>query len=97
MNEDDLALRNLTYARFAGFDIATVIGLQARAGTPPEVIARLQSAVAKIVREPDFAARMTALGMELVEDGTENYLHFVKEDMERYAAAVKAAGIRVDQ
>jgi tripartite-type tricarboxylate transporter receptor subunit TctC len=82
---------------FPGFDIATVIGLQARAGTPPEVIARLQSAVAKIVREPEFAARMTALGMELMEDGTENYVRFVKEDMERYAAAVKAAGIRVDQ
>ena len=82
---------------FPGFDIATVIGLQARAGTPPEVIARLQSAVAKIVREPDFAQRMTALGMELMEDGTDNYLRFVKEDMERYAAAVKTAGVRQEQ
>jgi len=82
---------------FPGFDIATVIGLQARAGTPPEVIARLQSAVAKIVREPAFAERMTSLGMELMEDGTENYVRFVKEDMERYAAAVKAAGIRIEQ
>ena len=81
---------------FPGFDIATVIGLQARAGTPPEVIARLQSAVAKIVREPQFAERMAALGMELMEDGTDNYVRFVKEDMERYAAAVKAAGIRQD-
>src|SRR5205814_8905680 len=42
---------------FPGFDIATVIGLQTRAGTPPEVIARLQSALANIVREPDFAQR----------------------------------------
>ena len=82
---------------FPGFDIATVIGLQARAGTPPEVIARIQSAVAKIVREPLFAERMTALGMELMEDGTENDVRFVKEDMERYAAAVKTAGIRVEQ
>jgi len=82
---------------FPGFDIATVIGLQARAGTPPGVIARLQSAVAKIVREPDFAQRMTALGMELMEDGTDNYVRFVKEDMERYAAAVKSAGIHQDQ
>ena len=81
---------------FPGFDIATVIGLQARAGTPPEVIARLQSAVARIVREPEFAQRMTALGMELMEDGTENYVRFVKEDMERYAQAVKAAGVRQD-
>src|SRR4051812_35726765 len=80
----------------AGFDIATVIGLQARAGTPPEVIARLQAAVARIVREPDFSQRMSALGMELMEDGTDNYVRFVKEDIERYAAAVKAAGIRQD-
>jgi len=81
---------------FPGFDIATVIGLQARAGTPPEVIARLQSAVARIVREPEFSQRMTALGMELMEDGTENYARFVKEDLERYAQAVKAAGVRQD-
>ena len=81
---------------FAGFDIATVIGLQARAGTPPEVVARLQSAVAKIVREPQFAERMKALGMELMEDGTDNYVRFVKEDMERYAQAVKTAGIKIE-
>jgi len=81
---------------FPGFDIATVIGLQARAGTPPEVIARLQSAVARIVREPEFSQRMTALGMELMEDGTENYARFVKDDLERYAQAVKAAGVRQD-
>jgi tripartite-type tricarboxylate transporter receptor subunit TctC len=79
---------------FPGFDIATVIGLQARAGTPPEVIARLQAAVAKIVREPAFAERMTALGMVLMEDGTENYRRFMREDVARYAAAVKQAGVR---
>src|SRR4029078_9102509 len=32
---------------YPGFDIATVIGLQAPAGTPREVVARLQTAVAK--------------------------------------------------
>jgi tripartite-type tricarboxylate transporter receptor subunit TctC len=79
---------------FPGFDIATVIGLQARAGTPPEVIARLQAAVAKIVREPAFAERMTALGMELMEDGTENYQRFMREDLARYAAAVRQAGVK---
>ena len=81
---------------FAGFDIATVIGLQAPAGTPREVVARLQSAVAKILREPEVAQRMANLAMELRENGTEHYVRFVKEDMERYAQAVKAAGVRQD-
>jgi tripartite-type tricarboxylate transporter receptor subunit TctC len=81
---------------FAGFDIATVIGLQAPAGAPREVVSRLQSAVAKIVREREIAERMSNLGMELMENGTENYVRFVRDDMERYAQAVKAAGVRQD-
>ncbi|HUQ74559.1 MAG TPA: tripartite tricarboxylate transporter substrate binding protein [Burkholderiales bacterium] len=79
---------------YPGFDIATVIGLQAPAGAPREVVARLQSAVAKIMREREIAERMTNLGMELMENGTEHYARFVREDMERYAQAVKAAGVQ---
>ena len=81
---------------FAGFDIATVIGLQAPAGTPREIVVRLQSAVAKALRERDVAERMSNLAMELRENGTEHYARFVKEDLERYAAAVKAAGVKHD-
>ena len=73
-----------------------MIGLQAPAGAPREVVARLQGAVAKIMRERDIAERMSNLGMELMENGTEHYARFVKEDMERYAQAVKAAGVRQD-
>ena len=79
---------------FAGFDIATVIGLQAPAGLSREITARLQSAVAKALRERDLAERMANLAMELRENGTEHYQRFVREDLERYAAAVKAAGIK---
>jgi tripartite-type tricarboxylate transporter receptor subunit TctC len=81
---------------YAGFDIATVIGLQAPAGLSRDITARLQSAVAKALRERDLAERMANLGMELVENGTENYARFVREDIERYAAAVKAAGVKQD-
>jgi tripartite-type tricarboxylate transporter receptor subunit TctC len=81
---------------FAGFDIATVIGLQAPAGTPRDIVVRLQSAVARALRERDVAERMSNLAMELRENGTEHYVRFVKEDLERYAAAVKAAGVKHD-
>jgi tripartite-type tricarboxylate transporter receptor subunit TctC len=81
---------------FAGFDIATVIGLQAPAGLPREIGARLQAAVAKALRERDMAERMANLGMELRENGTEHYARFAREDIERYVAAVKAAGIKIE-
>ena len=78
----------------AGFDIATTIGLQAPAGLSRDIVARLQAAVAKALRERDLAERMANLGMELRENGTEHYARFVREDLERYAAAVRTAGIK---
>jgi tripartite-type tricarboxylate transporter receptor subunit TctC len=81
---------------YPGFDIATVIGLQAPAGTPREIVSRLQAATAKALRERDVAARMHNLGMELMENGTEDYARFLKDDLERYAMAVKAAGMKHD-
>jgi tripartite-type tricarboxylate transporter receptor subunit TctC len=77
-----------------GFDIATVIGLQGAAGMPREVVKRLQGAVAKALRERDVAERMANLAMDLRENGTEHYVRFVKEDLERYSAAVKTAGVK---
>jgi tripartite-type tricarboxylate transporter receptor subunit TctC len=68
--------------------------LQAPAGLAREITARLQAAVAKALRERDLAERMANLGMELAENGTEDYARFVRDDMERFAAAVKTAGIR---
>jgi tripartite-type tricarboxylate transporter receptor subunit TctC len=78
-----------------GFDIATMMGLQAPAGTSPKIIARLQAETARIMREPAMAARMTQLGMIMQEDGTANYAKFIKFDMERYAQAVKKLGLQI--
>jgi len=80
----------------ADFDIATVIGLQGAVGMPRDIVVRLQSSVARALRERDVVERMANLGMERMENGTEHYVRFVKEDMERYAAAVKAAGVKHD-
>ena len=80
----------------AGFDVATTIGLQAPAGLAREIVARLQTAVAKALRERDVSERMANLGMELMENGTAHYVQFVRDDLERYAAAVKAAGVKMD-
>jgi len=64
---------------YPGFDIATTIGLQAPAGLPREIAARLQAAVAKALRERDLAERMANLGMEMAENGTEHYQRFVRK------------------
>jgi tripartite-type tricarboxylate transporter receptor subunit TctC len=78
-----------------GFDIATVMGLHAPAGTAPKVLARLQAEVATAMREPSMAARMKQLGMVVEENGTADYVRFMKYDMERYAEAVKKLNLQI--
>jgi tripartite-type tricarboxylate transporter receptor subunit TctC len=78
-----------------GFDVATVMGLHAPAGTSPKVMARLQAEVATAMREPSMAARMKQLGMVMEENGTADYVRFMKYDIERYAEAVKKLNLQI--
>jgi tripartite-type tricarboxylate transporter receptor subunit TctC len=78
-----------------GFDVATVMGLHAPAGTPAKVVARLQVEAAGTMREPAMAARMKQLGMVMEENGTANYVQFMKYDMDRYAQAVKKLNLQI--
>lgn len=55
-----------------------------------------EGAVARSLRGPDVSERMATLGMELVENGTDHYVQFVKDDLQRFAAAVKAADIKFE-
>jgi tripartite-type tricarboxylate transporter receptor subunit TctC len=78
-----------------GFNVATVMGMHAPAGTSPKVVARLQAEVAATMREPAMAARMKQLGMVMEENGTANYVKFMKYDMERYAEVVKKLNLQI--
>jgi tripartite-type tricarboxylate transporter receptor subunit TctC len=69
------------------FDYATMMGLQTSAGASRELVARLQGAVAKALREPDLAERMATLGMDLRENGTADYVKFMQDDIARYRSA----------
>jgi tripartite-type tricarboxylate transporter receptor subunit TctC len=77
------------------FDVATVMGIQAPAGTPAKVIARLQAEAAAAMREPAMAARMKQLGMVMQENGTASYQKFVLDDMARYAAVIQKLNLQV--
>jgi tripartite-type tricarboxylate transporter receptor subunit TctC len=80
---------------YKGFDVATMLGLQSSAGVPPAVVARLQSAVAKILREPDIAARLVTLGIHMEENGTAAYAKFLQDDLARYTAVVNAVHLQM--
>ena len=79
-----------------GFDYATMMGLQTSAGASRQLVARLQVAIAKALREPDMVDRMAALGMDLRENGTADYAKFMRDDIERYRTAIKTFKLQIN-
>jgi tripartite-type tricarboxylate transporter receptor subunit TctC len=79
-----------------GFDYATMMGLQMSAGAPRDLVARLQATVAKALREPDMMDRMAVLGMDLHENGTEDYVKFMKDDIDRYRTAIRNFKLQIN-
>jgi tripartite-type tricarboxylate transporter receptor subunit TctC len=80
---------------YKGFDVATMLGLQSSAGVPPAIVAKLQSAIAKVLRAPDMADRMKTLGIHMAENGTAAYAKFMQDDLKRYADVVDEFHLQV--
>jgi tripartite-type tricarboxylate transporter receptor subunit TctC len=59
-------------------------------------VARLQGVMAKALREPDMVERMAVLGMDLRENGTADYVKFMRDDIERYRTAIKTFKLQIN-
>jgi tripartite-type tricarboxylate transporter receptor subunit TctC len=82
---------------YKGFDVATMLGLQSAAGTPSAIVAKLQSAVAKILREPEVAERMKTLGIHMAENGTAAYAKLMEDELDRYTKVVEEFHLQIKQ
>jgi len=80
---------------YKDFDVATMLGLQSSAGVAPAIVAKLQSAIAKILREPNMAERMKTLGIHMAENGTAAYAKFMQDDLKRYTDVVNAFHLQI--
>ena len=79
-----------------GFSIDTWWGLVAPAGTPKDVIARLNQAFVAALKAPDTVARFAKLMAEPVPTTPEAFGAFMKGELTKYQAVVKATGAKVD-
>jgi tripartite-type tricarboxylate transporter receptor subunit TctC len=77
-----------------GFDFAPIVGLFARAGTPPELIQKIAAEVAAIAKEPEIVRQLAIAGIEATGIGPEEYGQALKRESERVAKTVQAAGIK---
>lgn len=78
-----------------GFDVTVWYGLFAPAGTPAAVVQRLESAVARIAAMPDVREKLAAMGLAAAADGSAALARQVQEEIPRWQAVVKEAGVPV--
>jgi tripartite-type tricarboxylate transporter receptor subunit TctC len=71
-------------------------GIVAPAGTDPAILARVNAALSGVLRKPDVAERVAALGLEPVDAPPEALGRVIHADAERWAEVVRRARIQPD-
>src|SRR5690348_3524878 len=89
-------LPTMAEAGVPGFDISTWFGLMAPAGTPPDLIAKWNADVTKVLSAPAMRARLEAQGAEAAPDTPAEFARFIDAELVKYAKIVKASGAKVD-
>ena len=79
-----------------GYESGTWFGMFAPAGTPREVISRLNGEINKIVATAEMKSRLVAQGADPISVTPEQFRAFVKNELARWGKIVKTVGIKVD-
>lgn len=86
----------LEEAGLGHFDFSTTLGLVAPAGVPPTVVERLSAALLAVLNRPAVKEQFIRLGAEVRPSSPAEYAAFIRREIERTAAIVREAGIKLD-
>jgi tripartite-type tricarboxylate transporter receptor subunit TctC len=78
---------------YPAVNVALWYGLMAPAGTPPEIIARLNREVNQALKAPDVMEKFAAQGTEGLGGTPAQAANYMRQEMERWGPVVKKAGI----
>jgi tripartite-type tricarboxylate transporter receptor subunit TctC len=71
-------------------------GLLAPAGTPREIVMRLNTEVSRALREPDARERLYSIGAEPMDNTPEEFQAYINSEMAKWSKVVKTANLRAD-
>jgi tripartite-type tricarboxylate transporter receptor subunit TctC len=79
-----------------GFVVNNWVGLFAPAGTPADIVGRLNAETRNFMQSKEIAARLAAEGARFVPMTPDQFGAFVKAEIAKWAPVVKASGARAD-
>ncbi len=89
-------LPTIAEAGVPGYESGVWFGLMVPAGTPKEIVARLNAEAVKGAKSPEFVKRMTDLGYNIIPGTPEKMADMIKVEIGRWTPIVKASGAKVD-
>jgi len=79
-----------------GFEASNWFGLMAPAGTPPEIVARLNAEAAKALQDAEVRKKLDALGFEIQTGTPQEFTALLRSETEKWAKVVKTSGARLE-
>jgi tripartite-type tricarboxylate transporter receptor subunit TctC len=79
-----------------GFDASSWFGLLAPAGTPPAIIAKLNTEIAKWLATPEAKEKLVAIGANIAGGTPEDFARHIQAETVKWARVVKESGAKVD-
>ena len=79
-----------------GFNVRVTVGFLAPAGTPADVVKRLNSDIAAVLGMPDVEERLRVLGIDKIASTPEQFREVIHADIERYAKIVRETGAKAE-
>jgi tripartite-type tricarboxylate transporter receptor subunit TctC len=79
-----------------GYDVTVWFGVLTVAGTPRDVVQRLNIEMVKILTSPEIKERFGKTGVEVVAGTPEHFQKYLNAEVDRWAKVVQAAGIKAD-
>lgn len=83
-------------AGFPDFDISFWVGTFAPAGTPPEIIERLNREIAAVVQDPEIKKRLMPQG-NILTQSSEEFISKIKTELGTNSELIKRANIKVEE
>ena len=79
-----------------GYDASVWLALLAPAGTPPEIVARLNAEIRQLMASPDTKKALFGAGVEPDPSTPEAMSEYMVQEMERWGKIVKDAGVKLE-
>ena len=83
-------------AGFAGFDLGNWVAIVGPAGIPRDVVAKLNTEIVKILREPATREKIAAQGFNIVTSTPDELAAYIRSEHDKWGKLVKVSGAKVE-